>query len=84
MYKALNPLCSVKSGQRVEVQEILGGGKVRNRLMELGVMEGTSIGVFSNEGGPLIITVGNSRFAIGQGIAQKVMVKILSAGDKAD
>lgn len=70
----MKALDTVRPGQKVEVKGIAGGRRARNRLMELGIIEGTAIGVFSNEGGPLIISVGNSRFAIGRGIAQKIIV----------
>ncbi len=75
MKEGVKTLLHAKSGEMVRVQDILGGRKMRNRLMELGVMEGTPVKVYSNEGGPLIILVGNSRFALGQGVAQKVTVK---------
>lgn len=75
MNEVIKTLHTIKSGQSVRVKEITGGRRARNRLMELGIIEGTAIGVFSNEGGPLIIAVGNSRFAIGRGIAQKILVK---------
>lgn len=74
MNEITKSLHTVKTGERVRIKEIAGGRRARNRLMELGIIEGTAVDVFSNEGGPIIIAVGNSRFAIGQGIAQKILV----------
>ncbi len=68
-------LSDAKIGDRVRVVEIDGGRKVTNRLMELGIMEGVIIDIANSGGGPLIITVGNSRFALGQGIARKIKVE---------
>lgn len=72
MGKEILPLSDAKIGDRVRVLEIDGGRKVTNRLMELGIMEGVTIDIVNNAGGPLILTVGNSRFALGQGIARKI------------
>ncbi len=69
------PLSDASIGDRVKVIEIDGGRKVTNRLMELGIIEGVLLDVVNCGGGPLIITVGNSRFALGQGIAKKIIVE---------
>jgi Fe2+ transport system protein FeoA len=73
----INTLNKIKSGMTVKVRGIRGGKNARNRLMEMGIIEGASIHVVTNSGGPLIILVGNSRFAIGRGIAQKIIVNNL-------
>jgi len=68
------PLTEIKAGMSAIVKEVRGGKKVRNRLMEMGIIEGTSIRVVANSGGPLIVQVGNSKFAMGYGMAQKIIV----------
>lgn len=78
MQALMKTLNNTKTGQKVRVQEIVGGRKVRNRLMELGIKEGTLVSVFSNKGGPMIIMVGNSRFALGRGVAEKIVVKSMA------
>lgn len=75
MDKSIMSLNEVKAGDRVQVVEIDGGRKATNRLMELGIMEGVKIDVVNNGGGPLILKVGNSKFALGQGIAMKIKVQ---------
>ncbi|HHW30692.1 MAG TPA: hypothetical protein GXX20_03300 [Clostridiaceae bacterium] len=67
-------LNDINSGEIVKVKEIMGGRNCRNKLMEIGILEGTPIRVLSNSGGPLIVMVGNSRFALGHGMAQKIAV----------
>lgn len=68
------PLTRIKAGMTAMVKEVRGGKNVRNRLMEMGIIEGTPIRVMANSGGPLIVQVGNSRFAMGHGMAQKIIV----------
>lgn len=74
MTNNINTLNNIKSGKNVKVMGIQGGRNVRNRLMEMGVVEGVSIYVVTNNGGPLIISIDNSRFAMGRGVAQKITV----------
>lgn len=74
MKTTIDLLSNAKSGETVRVKEIRGGGNMRCRLMEMGIIRGTMVRVLANDGGPLMVLVGNSRFAIGQGMAQKVSV----------
>ncbi|MFU0800118.1 MAG: ferrous iron transport protein A [Xylanivirga thermophila] len=76
------PLSCAKSNTTVVIKRINGGKKLRNRLMELGIIEGAEIDVLSNSGGPLIIMAGNSRFALGQGMAQKLLIDEAYSGQK--
>ena len=71
---SLEPLTGIKAGMSAMVKEVRGGKNVRNRLMEMGIIEGTTIRVIANSGVPLIVQVGNSRFAMGHGMAQKIIV----------
>lgn len=75
MGKNILALNEARVGEKVQVIEIDGGRKATNRLMELGIMEGVTVDIANNGGGPLILKVGNSKFALGQGIAMKIKVK---------
>jgi ferrous iron transport protein A len=75
MYGAINILNSVRTGEVVRVREIKGGRNIRNRLMEMGIIEGAPIRVIANNGGPLMVSVNTGRYAIGQGMAQKISVQ---------
>ena len=50
MTNNINTLNNIKSGKNVKVMGIQGGRNVRNRLMEMGVVEGVSIYVVTNNG----------------------------------
>jgi ferrous iron transport protein A len=69
------PLNSISIGKYGEVNSIDGGEMMCKRLMEMGINKGALIEVIRNDVGPLIIGLGQTRFALGRGMAQKVMVK---------
>jgi Fur family ferric uptake transcriptional regulator len=69
-------LVQAKTGETLVVREFLGGAGARNRLMTMGLKTGDKIEVITNDGrGQVVVASGNSRFALGQGLAQKVMVQ---------
>ena len=46
-----------------------------NRLYNLGIVPGARITVISNDRGPIIIRVGNSKLAMGRGMARAIIVE---------
>jgi len=68
------PLNAIGIGKYAEVKNIDSGEMMCKRLMEMGVNKGTLIEIIRNDVGPLIIGLGQTRFALGRGMAQKVMV----------
>lgn len=67
-------LKSVKSGNNAFVIAIDAGEKARKRLESLGVFPGVEVGVLTNSNGPMLLSIGESRVMIENGIAQKVLV----------
>ena len=57
------------------VKAVAGGRDLTRRLREMGIHEGVKIEVAQNTGGPVIIILGNSRMALGQGMAGKILVE---------
>ncbi len=68
------PLSMVTPGQRVKLVKITTGHKLRHRLTELGLTPGTELEVMQDQGGPLLLSVYNSRLALGRSMAHKIMV----------
>ena len=65
----------VDKGKKVKIKEVIGGEKLKKRLSELGVYNGTSIEIIKNDfSGPLILKVLDSKIVIGRGQAQKIIV----------
>ena len=76
------PLAAVAAGRDVKVVALTGGQQFRVRALNLGVCPGVRLQVVrGGEGvaGPLLISVGDGRLAIGQGMAEKVWVEYLDA-----
>lgn len=69
------PLNAISIGRYAEIKNVDGGEMMCKRLMEIGVNKGAVIEVIRNDAGPLIVALGQSRFVLGRGMAQKVMVQ---------
>lgn len=61
-------------GQPVNLISIDAGKKLTHRLNELGLTPGVELIIVQDAGGPLLISVRDSRVAIGRGMAQKMLV----------
>ena len=58
------------------IKSVDTGMRLFNRLASMGICEGTVIKIIRNSsGGPVIIETGGSKFAIGRGMAQKIVVE---------
>jgi ferrous iron transport protein A len=51
------------------------------RLAELGLTPGVCLRIVQDAGGPLLISVRNSRVALGRGIADKLTVQVLNSAE---
>jgi Fur family transcriptional regulator, ferric uptake regulator len=70
------PLDMAKSGERLIIEDISGGDGARMRLMTMGLRQGDEIEVITNNGqGQVVIAVAFQRYAIGKGLAQKILVQ---------
>jgi Fur family ferric uptake transcriptional regulator len=70
------PLTMAKAGERMVVREISGGASVRLRLLAMGLRQGDHIEVITNDGqGQLAIAADLKRYALGRGLAQKIVVE---------
>ena len=69
------PLSMVSQGEQVQVVAIRAGWGLQRRLAEMGLNPGVQIRVMNSQRpGPVVIDVRGSRLALGQGVAQKIMV----------
>lgn len=70
------PLSRTKQGEFLVIKEFEGGKNAQIRLESMGLKIGDTIEVVSTQhGGQMVVAHGESRFIIGQGLAQKVMVE---------
>ena len=76
MSGAVLPLLMVSAGKEVILVSLDGGLNFRRRLTDMGLAEGARFKVLHSQGpGQCIVRVGNTRLAIGCGMAQKIMVR---------
>jgi len=70
-------LTQLRNSKKVLVSRILGGYGLQKKLETLGIRIGCKIEKVSSQAlrGPVIVKIGNTRAAIGYGMAKKIMVR---------
>jgi len=71
------PLALAGEGSRVRMVGVSGAQRIAHRLAELGLTPGAALKVLRDHGGTLLIAVGDTRLALGAGIAHSVLVSAL-------
>jgi Fur family ferric uptake transcriptional regulator len=70
------PLVSAKPGEVLVISDLTGGAGARMRLMTMGLRLGDQIEVITNNRqGQLVVAADFKRYAIGRGLAQKIIVE---------
>ena len=69
------PLFFISDGQSATLVKINAGRSLHQRLLEIGMVEGAEVTVHKNKSGSLIVDVEGSRYALGCGMAMKILVK---------
>lgn len=71
-------LTQLKAGKEARIIEISGGQRMLHRVESLGIRDGAKIKKVSSQmmRGPITVQIGNTRVAIGFGMAQKIFVSI--------
>ncbi|MBW1658912.1 MAG: ferrous iron transport protein A [Deltaproteobacteria bacterium] len=70
------PLPFAPFGKDVEVVHIKGGEGMRRRLMDMAIYPGARVKLLSSFGrGRIVVQVGEARFALGRGIAYRIIVR---------
>jgi Fe2+ transport system protein FeoA len=70
------PLIRCRSGQQVEIVQIRGGRRLREKMESQGLFPGLVICIVQNDiAGPMIVSIGDSRVTVGKGMARHIMVK---------
>lgn len=68
------PLAMAGEGEHVKIFLLRGGKGLQSRLTDLGLYVGSELIVSQRQGSGLVVIRGESRFALGAGMAQKIMV----------
>jgi ferrous iron transport protein A len=73
---SMTPLTSLPQGARAVVTDLVGGHAFQQRVASMGLQAGYEIRVLQNHRrGPMLIAVGDTRLALGRGMARKVFVE---------
>ena len=68
------PLTMAKPGETVTIRKITGKDEVRQHLAELGFVVDSAVTVVSETAGNLILQVKDSRVALDQSMAMRIMI----------
>jgi ferrous iron transport protein A len=68
------PLAMAQEGERVRIQGLRGGRGLEMRLTSLGLNVGSELLVSQRQGRNLVVIRGETRLALGAGMAQKILV----------
>lgn len=76
VYLTLNQL---KKKSKAIVMKITGGYQLQNKLNALGIREGVALRKESESflRGPVTVNIGQTKIAVGYGMAEKIMVKLV-------
>ncbi len=70
------PLVMAKQGELLIIKDFTGGSTARMRLLSMGLRIGDEIDIITNSGhGQMVIALDCNRYAIGHGMAQKIIVE---------
>ena len=70
------PLTAAKSGEQMMIKSFSGGTGARVRLSTMGLRLGDEVEVVTNQGsGQVVISADGKRYALGRGLAKKVLVR---------
>ena len=71
----LIPLAFLAEGEVGTVVEIRDGRGLTRRLLAMGIVPGMKVKILKSSGpGPILVEVGQTRIALGRGVAMKVIV----------
>lgn len=68
------PLTIMDTGKENTIKRVGGREEIREFLQNLGFVEGTPVTVISSIGGNIIVSIKDSRIAIGKDMADKIIV----------
>jgi ferrous iron transport protein A len=70
-------LSMADEGNHVRIVALRGGAGLDRRMTEMGLNVGTELTVRQHQGGGVVVSRGETRFALGSGMAHKIMVERL-------
>lgn len=78
-----HPLALAREGERVRIARLLGGRGMARRLTEMGLNVGGEVRVLHRQGGQVVVLRGETRLALGAGIAHKILVTPVDVAERS-
>lgn len=69
------PLTMSAAGTQVKISAVMGGTGFARKVADMGLNPGAQIEVRQHQGGAVVICAGNTRYALGAGMAHRIMVQ---------
>jgi len=70
-------ITQIPAGHRARLVQVLGGHKLNRRLLALGLNLGSEVEIVQRRGGGIVVARGGMRIALGEGVAEKLLVEVL-------
>jgi ferrous iron transport protein A len=67
-------LSLVPPGQQVRVMDVRADQKTSHRLHDMGIVRGAPLTIVQDDGGSLLVAVGDTRLGLARGLAHRVQV----------
>jgi len=78
VHSGLMPLSWLRIGEKAELVDVRGGRGIKRRLASMGLNHGVVVQMVQNAmPGPVVISISDTRLALGRGMAQKIIVRKL-------
>lgn len=74
------PLAMAQEGERVRIERLNGGHGLEMRLTSLGLNVGSELTISHRQGAEMVVIRGETRLALGAGMAQRIWVRRLEPG----
>jgi len=69
------PLSLAKPGESVRLIRVDGGSNLKQRMVSMGLLPGSSFEVVKNKGnGPVVLSVKGARLIVGRGMSDRIVV----------
>ena len=69
----IQPLAAFTAGQGAVITAFLGGRKLQERMVALGLFPGQRLTICQNNGSSLVVRMNGNRLALGRGVSQKIL-----------
>ncbi len=69
----VQPLAAFTAGQGAVITAIIGGRKLQERMVALGLFPGQRLTICQNNSSSLVVSLNGNRLALGRGVSQKIL-----------